>query len=191
MRCAADRQQKTLRPEGWVRRVRAAAGSAVVGCAPTKYDDLLHASHSNPSLTPPDVRLTYWIASPLLGHGFLRSRPVPRPDSPGGSRCSAICSARLGRHRYTWSMRAIHATTAGGPEVLTLVDLPDTPPGPDEIRVEVAAAGVNFIDTYLRSGVYPTSYPHVRSEEHTSELQSRGHLVCRLLLAKKKNTGTL
>src|SRR6266702_8987740 len=28
---------------------------------------------------------------------------------------------------------------------------------------------------------------HRRSEEHTSELQSRGHLVCRLLLAKKKN----
>src|SRR5690625_5435826 len=30
----------------------------------------------------------------------------------------------------------------------------------------------------------------VRSEEHTSELQSRGHLVCRLLLEKKKNTST-
>src|SRR5207253_6765103 len=29
-------------------------------------------------------------------------------------------------------------------------------------------------------------YAHVRSEEHTSELQSRGHLVCRLLLEKKK-----
>src|SRR5437660_6284467 len=31
---------------------------------------------------------------------------------------------------------------------------------------------------------------HVRSEEHTSELQSRGHLVCRLLLEKKNHTGT-
>src|SRR5690625_5633852 len=31
-----------------------------------------------------------------------------------------------------------------------------------------------------------TFHPHRRSEEHTSELQSRGHLVCRLLLAKKK-----
>src|SRR3712207_7035619 len=30
--------------------------------------------------------------------------------------------------------------------------------------------------------------PHVRSEEHTSELQSRQYLVCRLLLEKKKNT---
>src|SRR5439155_3714057 len=32
----------------------------------------------------------------------------------------------------------------------------------------------------------PTSRPPARSEEHTSELQSRGHLVCRLLLEKKK-----
>src|SRR5215510_15170703 len=33
----------------------------------------------------------------------------------------------------------------------------------------------------------PRAAPHRRSEEHTSELQSRGHLVCRLLLEKKKN----
>src|SRR5439155_8937796 len=39
----------------------------------------------------------------------------------------------------------------------------------------------------LRPGDSPSSSPEgVRSEEHTSELQSRGHLVCRLLLEKKK-----
>src|SRR5256884_6047354 len=38
-------------------------------------------------------------------------------------------------------------------------------------------------------GGTPRPQPAVRSEEHTSELQSRLHLVCRLLLAKKKNTG--
>src|SRR6266498_5274511 len=37
-----------------------------------------------------------------------------------------------------------------------------------------------------RSG--PTAMPRARSEEHTSELQSRPHLVCRLLLEKKKHT---
>src|SRR5690625_6525461 len=36
----------------------------------------------------------------------------------------------------------------------------------------------------------PDSADHVRSEEHTSELQSRGHLVCRLLLEKKKRRDT-
>ena len=51
-------------------------------------------------------------------------------------------------------MRAIQATAAGGPDVLELVDLPDPEPGPDEVLVRVAAAGVNFIDTYRRAGVY-------------------------------------
>src|SRR2546422_8103621 len=41
----------------------------------------------------------------------------------------------------------------------------------------------------LRGGRAPCNAPgHGRSEEHTSELQSRLHLVCRLLLEKKKNT---
>ena len=62
-------------------------------------------------------------------------------------------------------MRAVHATEAGGPEVLTVVDLPETPPGAGEVRVEVAAAGVNSIDTYRRSGVYPMDYPHIVGSE--------------------------
>src|SRR5690625_5311389 len=43
----------------------------------------------------------------------------------------------------------------------------------------------------LPSSIEPTrSLTPIRSEEHTSELQSRGHLVCRLLLEKKKQTRT-
>ena len=51
----------------------------------------------------------------------------------------------------------VHAT--GGPEVLKLenVDLP--PPGPGEVRVRNTAVGVNFIDTYHRSGLYPLALP--------------------------------
>src|SRR5690625_6826101 len=41
---------------------------------------------------------------------------------------------------------------------------------------------------YYRSDHYNFAKNDVRSEEHTSELQSRGHLVCRLLLEKKKTT---
>src|SRR5439155_21252794 len=44
-----------------------------------------------------------------------------------------------------------------------------------------ARAPVGIVPTRLNS-----SFPGIRSEEHTSELQSRGHLVCRLLLEKKK-----
>src|SRR5437870_5929145 len=42
-------------------------------------------------------------------------------------------------------------------------------------------------ETWLGRGLAPYSAGSARSEEHTSELQSRGHLVCRLLLEKKKD----
>lgn len=58
-------------------------------------------------------------------------------------------------------MRAIVAREPGGPEVLDHVELPDPVPGPGELLVRVAAAGVNFIDTYRRAGVYKIDYPHV------------------------------
>lgn len=56
-------------------------------------------------------------------------------------------------------MRAIQFRTTGGPEVLEVVDAPVPQPGPGEVVVEVAAAGVNFIDTYQRSGLYPLKLP--------------------------------
>src|SRR5690242_21176874 len=56
-------------------------------------------------------------------------------------------------------MRAVQITETGGPEVLTLADVPEPEPGPGELLVDVAVAGVNYIDTYHRSGVYPVSFP--------------------------------
>src|SRR5439155_9837416 len=46
------------------------------------------------------------------------------------------------------------------------------------------------VDAQLRVALGGPARPVVRSEEHTSELQSRGHLVCRLLLEKKKYLNT-
>lgn len=62
-------------------------------------------------------------------------------------------------------IRAIRARSAGGPEVLSLDELPEPEPGPGQVVVEVAAAGVNFIDVYHRSGVYPVEYPRVLGTE--------------------------
>jgi len=56
-------------------------------------------------------------------------------------------------------MRAILVRELGGPEKLRLEETPGPEPGPGELAVEVAAAGVNFIDTYHRSGLYPMSLP--------------------------------
>jgi NADPH2:quinone reductase len=56
-------------------------------------------------------------------------------------------------------VRAIRFDRPGGPEVLTLVDVPTPEPGPGEVLVAVEHAGLNFIDTYHRSGLYPLPLP--------------------------------
>jgi NADPH2:quinone reductase len=58
-------------------------------------------------------------------------------------------------------MRAVQVEVHGGPEVLVPADVGDPDPGEGGVLVEVGAAGVNFIDTYLRSGLYPTPLPVV------------------------------
>ncbi|MDK1016911.1 MAG: quinone oxidoreductase [Actinomycetota bacterium] len=56
-------------------------------------------------------------------------------------------------------MKAIVVSAPGDPDQLTLTDVPDPLPGNDEILVSVIAAGLNFIDTYHRSGLYPMEMP--------------------------------
>ena len=62
-------------------------------------------------------------------------------------------------------MRAVQVQHIGGPEVMTLVEMAAPVPEPGQIVVEVAAAGVNFIDTYFRSGLYPRPMPFVNGSE--------------------------
>jgi NADPH2:quinone reductase len=56
-------------------------------------------------------------------------------------------------------MHAIRIHATGGPEVLTLDDVPLPLPGPGQVRVKVEAAGVNFIDIYRRTGQYRAELP--------------------------------
>ncbi len=62
-------------------------------------------------------------------------------------------------------MRAIVVRELGGPEAMVLAERPDPVPGPGQVLVQVAAAGVNFIDIYRRSGVYPQPVPYVPGSE--------------------------
>ncbi|MGH3765480.1 MAG: quinone oxidoreductase family protein [Pseudonocardiaceae bacterium] len=71
-------------------------------------------------------------------------------------------------------MRAIQITETGGPEVLQLAELPDPQPGPGQLVVEVAASGVNYIDTYHRSGAYPMPLPFVPGSEGAGTVTAVG-----------------
>ncbi len=71
-------------------------------------------------------------------------------------------------------MRAIAVTAVGGPEVLVPTELPDPSPGTGQLLVRVAASGVNFIDTYQRSGVYPMALPFVPGAEGAGVVQAVG-----------------
>jgi NADPH2:quinone reductase len=56
-------------------------------------------------------------------------------------------------------MRAIRTERYGGPEVLDVVEVEPPRPGPGQVLVDVAACGVNFVDTYHRGGVYRVPLP--------------------------------
>jgi NADPH:quinone reductase len=71
-------------------------------------------------------------------------------------------------------VQAIQVTRTGGPEVLETVELPDPKPGEGELLVELAAAGVNYIDTYQRSGLYPMPTPFVCGLEGAGRVIAAG-----------------
>ena len=74
-------------------------------------------------------------------------------------------------------MLAIQATKIGGPEVLEAVDVPLPEPAAGQIRVRHHAIGLNFIDTYQRSGLYPMRLPAVLGQEAAGVVDAIGEGV--------------
>ena len=56
-------------------------------------------------------------------------------------------------------MKAIRFEKTGGPDVMSFVDVALAPPGPGELQIRHTAIGLNYIDTYHRSGLYPVPLP--------------------------------
>ncbi|MEJ1967853.1 MAG: quinone oxidoreductase [Rhizomicrobium sp.] len=71
-------------------------------------------------------------------------------------------------------MKAIRFETTGGPDVLRYVDIELPPPGPGQVRVKHTVIGVNFIDTYHRSGLYRLTLPSGLGSEAAGVVETAG-----------------
>ena len=69
----------------------------------------------------------------------------------------------------------------GGSSVLEVRTHPVSPPGPGEVQVRLAAAGINFVDVYEREGAYPIATPFVLGKEGAGEIVGVGEGVDRLV----------
>ena len=77
-------------------------------------------------------------------------------------------------------MKAIEVAETGGPEVLTYVEKPQPSPGPGEVLIKAEAIGVNFLDTYFRSGQYPRDVPFIIGNEVCGTVEATGDDVAAL-----------
>lgn len=84
--------------------------------------------------------------------------------------------------------RVVHAEQAGGAEVLVEAQVSLPEPGPNQVLVETAATGVNFIETYQRSGVYPVQYPFTPGTEGTGRVLAAGEGVESLSVGQRVTT---
>jgi NADPH2:quinone reductase len=73
--------------------------------------------------------------------------------------------------------KAIRIREHGGPEVLKWEDIEVGAPGPDEVRLKTTAAGLNFIDTYHRTGMYKIPLPSVIGREGAGIVEAIGSNV--------------
>jgi NADPH2:quinone reductase len=76
-------------------------------------------------------------------------------------------------------VRAIIVRQFGGPEVLKIEELPDPTPGPTDVLVNIRAAGVNPVETYVRSGTYAVKpdLPFIPGQDAAGVIQAVGSLV--------------
>ena len=74
-------------------------------------------------------------------------------------------------------MKAIRVHEHGGPEVLSYEDIPEPVPGPGQAVLKIEAAGVNFIDIYVRTGLYPAALPITNGQEGAGTVTAVGEGV--------------
>ena len=71
-------------------------------------------------------------------------------------------------------MKAVFVEKVGGPENLKYADIPKPSPAAGQALVKIAAAGVNYIDTYFRTGLYPSPLPIMLGNEGAGTVEAVG-----------------
>ena len=87
-------------------------------------------------------------------------------------------------------MKAIQFEKTGGPEVLQLVNITLTPPAAGEVQMRHTAIGLNFVDTYYRSGLYPAALPSGLGNEAAGVVTALGKGVKGLKVGDRVAYGT-
>src|SRR6266545_3002646 len=82
-------------------------------------------------------------------------------------------------------MRAIVVSENGGSEVLKATETDDPVPGPGEVLIDIAASGVNFIDVYFRTGLYPQPTPYVPGVEGAGTVAAVGDGVTEVVVGDR------
>ncbi|WP_370329636.1 quinone oxidoreductase [Mycolicibacterium hippocampi] len=82
-------------------------------------------------------------------------------------------------------MYAIEVAQTGGPEVLSYVERSLPSPGPGQVLIKAEAVGVNFIDTYFRSGLYPRDVPFIVGTEVCGTIAAVGDDVAALTVGDR------
>ena len=74
-------------------------------------------------------------------------------------------------------MKAIRITAPGGSDVMKLEEMPTPQPGKGQLLVKLDAAGLNYVDTYQRSGLYPMQLPYTPGSECAGTVEALGEGV--------------
>jgi NADPH:quinone reductase len=87
-------------------------------------------------------------------------------------------------------VKAVSFDAPGGPEVMKIIDVDLPPPGKGEIRLRLTAIGVNYIDTYHRSGLYPVPLPGRLGLEAAGVVEAVGEGVMGFKIGDRVAYGT-
>lgn len=89
-------------------------------------------------------------------------------------------------------MKAILVTEHGGPEVLRYTDVEAPQPSQEQLLIDVSFTGVNYIDTYFRSGTYPQEVPYIPGSEGAGRVayDPKGEIAEGTLVAFNEAVGT-